>query len=125
MIGYFKNNRLKIWENDFRDKRGYPVSFAERSRTLPFVAKASDNNWYVYCATDNGSLFRNQLEGEPKFSAAYNWISEYGNLRRTASIEATDLPNQYQTNELFVPGEVYIYPNPLKTIYRQKILYGN
>lgn len=122
LIGNFKNNRLKIWENDFRDKRGYPVSFAERSRTLPFVAKASDNNWYVYCATDNGSLFRNQLEGEPKFSAAYNWISEYGNLRRTASIEATDLPNQYQTNELFVPGEVYIYPNPLKSIYRQKIL---
>ena len=122
LIGNFKNNRLKIWENDFRYKRGYPVSYAERSRTLPFVSKASDNNWYIYCATDNGSLFRNQLEGEPQFSAAYNWIIEYGNLRRTASIEATDFPNQYETLHLFVPGEVYFYPNPLKSIYRQKIL---
>ncbi|MEN6445448.1 MAG: M6 family metalloprotease domain-containing protein [Candidatus Cloacimonas sp.] len=121
IMGNFNHNRLKIWENDYRQKRGYPVSFSERSRTLPFVSKASDSNWYIYCATDNGSLFRNQLANEPHFTSAYSWYCEFGNLRRTASVEETNLTNQYQTEELFVPDKVYIYPNPLKSIYSQKI----
>ncbi|MGB4260789.1 MAG: T9SS type A sorting domain-containing protein [Candidatus Cloacimonas acidaminovorans] len=121
IIGNFKYNRLNIWEHNYRPKIGYPVSFAERSRTLPFVSQASDNNWYIYCATDNGLLFRNKLENKPQITPACNWICEYGNLRRSASYTKMELPNQYQTDELFVPGQVYIYPNPLKSIYRQKI----
>jgi len=121
IIGNFKNNRLNIWEHNYRLKSGYPVSFAERSRTLPFVSKSTDDNWYIYCATDNGSLFRNKLENEPRFNSPYNWTCEFGNLRRTASVEEVNLPNQYKTSELFVPGQVYIYPNPLKSIYQQKM----
>ena len=41
IIGNFKYNRLNIWEHNYRPKIGYPVSFAERSRTLPFVSQAS------------------------------------------------------------------------------------
>jgi len=121
LIGNFKYNQLNVWDNDYRAKIGYPVSYAERSRTLPVISRSGDGNWYIYIATDNGSLFRNKLENQPWITPSCNWICEYGNLRRSASYAITELPNQYQTSELFVPGEVYIYPNPLKSIYRQKL----
>lgn len=120
-VGNFSNNRLCIWESDYRQKAGYPIAFADRSRTLPFTAKSNDNNWYIYSATDNGKLFRNLLSQPPLPNPAYTWNTEFADFKRSASIDPGDLDNRYRSSELFVPGELYIYPNPLKSIYNQKL----
>lgn len=120
-VGNFSHNRLCVWEHDYRQKSGYPIAFAERSRTMPFIAKASDDTWYLYSATDNGKLFRSALAQAPLINPAYTWQTEYADYLRSASIDPGDLSNRYRSDELFVPGELYIYPNPLKSIYSQKL----
>jgi len=56
LLGSFSNNRLICWEDNFRVKKGFPVSFGNRSRNLPFFGKASDGNIYAWVASDNGTL---------------------------------------------------------------------
>ncbi len=122
LLGNFSNNRLSVWEHDFRMKAGYPVAFAERSRTLPFIAKGLDGGWYIYTATDKGSIFRNELDAIPQANPALGWTTEFGDLKRSAAYNSANLPNQFVTDDIFVPGQVYIYPNPLKSIYNQKLV---
>jgi len=122
LLGNFNNNRLSVWEHDYRSKAGYPVAFAERSRTLPFIAKGNDGGWYIYSATDNGSIFRNELDAIPQTNPALGWTTEFGDLKRSAAYNPGNLPNRFVTDDIFVPGQVYIYPNPLKSIYNQKIV---
>ncbi len=121
LVGNFANNQLYMWENDYRQTAGYPVAFAERSRTLPFSARAADQKWYLYSATDDGSLFRKELSGVPKALPGLGWTHEFGDLKRSAAYYPGPLPNQFSSQELFVPGKLFIYPNPLKSIYAQKI----
>jgi hypothetical protein len=122
LLGNFSNNRLSVWEQDFRMKSGYPVAFAERSRTLPFIAQGLDGGWYIYTATDKGSIFRNELDAIPQANPALGWTTEFGDLKRSAAFKPVDLPNRFDTDDIFVPGQVYIYPNPLKSIYNQKLV---
>jgi hypothetical protein len=122
LAGNFALNRLSVWEHDYRMKRGFPVAFAQRSRTMPFTAKAADDKWYLYSAADNGTLFRTVMDTSPLYSASCHWLCEYADLQRSASIDPQILPNQYQSSSLFVPDQVYIYPNPLKSIYLQKLI---
>lgn len=122
IIGSFTQNKLNVWEHDYRQKRGFPIAFAERSRNLPFTAFGLDGKWHLYSAGDNGTLFRTDLENAPLANAALNWQCEYADLTRSASIDPQALPNQYQSNNLFVPNQVYIYPNPLKSIYDQRLI---
>ncbi len=98
------------------------MAFSQRSRSLPFAAKANDDSWHLYSATDNGSIFRTPLANAPASIPGLAWTTEYANLLRSASIDPAALPNQYQNAELFVPGQLYIYPNPLKSIYNQKLI---
>ncbi|MDD3236158.1 MAG: M6 family metalloprotease domain-containing protein, partial [Candidatus Cloacimonetes bacterium] len=121
LVGNFSLNRLCVWENDYRMKIGYPVAFAERSHSMPFVAKDTDNKWYLYSSTDNGRVFRTSLANTPLVSPALAWNTEYADLLRSASIDPSALPNLYASSDLFVPGQLYIYPNPLKSIYNQKL----
>lgn len=122
LLGNFSMNRLCVWEDDYRMKGGFPVAFSQRSRSLPFAAKANDDSWHLYSATDNGSIFRTPLANAPASIPGLAWTTEYANLLRSASIDPAALPNQYQNAELFVPGQLYIYPNPLKSIYNQKLI---
>jgi len=121
-IGNFNNNTLNVWENNYVPKKGFPAAFAERSRTLPFVSRASDNKLYLYAATDNGSLFRKQLDAVPLPNPAMTWNCEYADLKRSASLDPQNLENQFATSSLFVADQVYIYPNPLKAIYGNNLV---
>lgn len=121
LLGSFGFNRLNCWEQDWRVKSGFPVSFRERSRNLPLIAKASDGLSYAWSATDNGMIFRQELPDAVLGDLDTGWLCEYGNLLRHASRDDAQLPNQYLSEKLFVPGEVYIYPNPLKSIYGDKL----
>ena len=117
LLGAFGFNRLNCWEDDFRAKKGYPVSFGTRSRNLPIIARASDGLVYAWLAADDGSIFRQPLPDADLNDLKSGWTSEYGSLLRQASRDDAEMPNQYQTSELFVPGELYIFPNPLKSIH--------
>ncbi len=121
LIGNFRYNRLSCWEDDFRLKAGYPVSFGSRSRCLPFFSRASDGMDYAWVAADNGTVFRNPLPDADLADLNTGWYSEYANLQRHASWQSEEPPNQYESEKLFVDGEVYIYPNPLKSIYDEKL----
>jgi M6 family metalloprotease-like protein len=121
LLGSFMNNRLSCWEQDFRPKAGFPVSFANRSRFLPLIGEASDGAIYSWVAADNGSIFRKSLPDAVLTDLDPGWSCEYGNLLRQASRDDASLPNQYASTELFIPNEVYIYPNPLKSIYDNKL----
>ncbi|MBP7309689.1 MAG: immune inhibitor A [Candidatus Cloacimonetes bacterium] len=121
LAGSFAMNQLGVYEHDFRMKSGYPEAFAERSCNLPFTTRADDGIWYLCSAADNGSIFRSPLPVAPQSAPAYAWNFEYANMARTASIDPGILPNQYQSSDPIVPGQIYLYPNPLKPMYAQRI----
>lgn len=114
-------NRLFVWDENFRLKKGYPVSFATRGRHLPFVAKGVDGEPYLWIAADRGSLFRKHIPGYDPKKADLGWSAEYGDLRRSAYRKADNLSNQYQSSKVFVPDELYFFPNPLKSFYNQEV----
>ncbi|PKN79500.1 MAG: hypothetical protein CVU48_05195, partial [Candidatus Cloacimonetes bacterium HGW-Cloacimonetes-1] len=119
-VGNFSNNRLAVWSDKFKLKSGFPVSFEDRSRNLPFVGMASDGDYYLWTATDNGKIFRTLLPDYYPLTADTSWTTVYGNLQRTGT-RGAPRPGNYSSNKTFVPGEVYIYPNPLKSIYGNKL----
>jgi len=121
LIGNFTFNRLRIWEHDFKVKPDYPKSFSRRSRNLPVLGKASDGEVYAWVTADDGAIFRGLLPGANLDDIDTHWFAEYGTLGRTASRSNAGLVNQYQSTSVFVPGEVYIYPNPLKSLYDSKL----
>ncbi len=121
ILGAFSHNRLICWEDNFRYKPGFPVSFGNRSRNLPIISEGSDGQIYVWLACDDGTVHRQVLPDIDLNGLKPGWDTEYGNLQRTASRGLAGLTNQYETAELFVPGELYIFPNPLKSIYDQKL----
>jgi len=116
LLGNFAYNQLRVWDDNFRIKKGFPVSFADRSRTIPLLGKGSDDNYYLWSVTDNGKVFRAMIPGEPVLTGDL-WLHEFGNLQRTASLEPKALPNSYASDKFFVPGEVYLFPIPVKSIY--------
>lgn len=116
LLGNFAYNQLRVWDDNFRIKKGFPVSFADRSRTIPLLGKGSDDNYYLWSVTDNGKVFRAMIPGEPVLTGDL-WLHEFGNLQRTASLEPKALPNSYASDKFFVPGEVYLFPVPVKSIY--------
>jgi hypothetical protein len=123
-IGAFSRNRLAVFEDNLRLKSGYPVSFSERSRNLPFIHMASDSIVYAWLPTDNGRIFRTPLPESALNGIDPNWFCKYGNLERTSSRERGNLDNQFETSSLFVPGETYVFPNPVRSIYEQKITFN-
>jgi len=121
LLGSFGNNQLKVWDSSFTVESGYPVSFAERSRNLPLISKGSDGGSYVWSAADNGSIFRKALPNPLPDSAQALWCCEFADLSRSASLDPGILPNTFESQSLFVPEELYIFPNPLKPIYANQL----
>ncbi|MFO7659559.1 MAG: immune inhibitor A [Candidatus Cloacimonadaceae bacterium] len=122
-IGAFSRNRLAVYEDNLRFKGGFPVSFSDRSRNMPFIHRASDGLVYAWLPTDNGKIFRAELPETALTGIDSLWYCRYGNLQRTSSRELDESQNQYETTELFVPGETYLFPNPVRTIYEQKLTF--
>lgn len=120
-IGTFAQNRMLAWNDDFRVRSGFPVSFGERSRTLPFMGKDTDNRIYMYYSSDDGKIYRKYLPDATMNAINGQWFTEFGDLRRTASRGRDDLTNQYASTRIFVPGEVFIFPNPYKSIYPRQM----
>lgn len=122
-LGSFSRNRLAVFEDNLRLKNGFPVSFSARSRHLPFIHQASDTIVYVWTPTDNGKIFRTKISSSALDNIDYEWFTKYANLKRTSSRENAPAQNQYETQELFVSKQTYIFPNPLRSIYEQKLTF--
>lgn len=122
-IGAFSRNRLAIYEDNLRLKNGYPVSFSDRCRSMPFIHLASDSIAYAWLPTDNGKIFRSPLPETALAGIDNEWYCKNANLQRISAREATELPNDFETTEFFVPGQTYIFPNPLRPIYDQKLTF--
>jgi len=120
-IGTFSQNRMVVWKDDFRIGSGFPVSFGDRSRTLPFLGEGADNKIYLYYSSDNGKIYRKLMINANPNATAGQWFTEFGDLRRRASRSAQNLDNQYESDKLFIPGEVFVFPNPWKPIYPPQI----
>ncbi len=116
IIGTFSLNRLAAWDNGFRMKRGFPVSMSSSSRNMPILGKMGTDTSYAWVASDNGKVYRKALPGFNPAALDSIWCSELGSLSRTAVPSPKTLTNQYQTSSIFVPGELYIFPNPLRSI---------
>jgi len=123
LIGAFSRNRMAVFEQNRKFMSGFPVSYSDRSRNMPFIHKASDNKVYAWLPTDNGRIFRKELQVNDDNCLDSQWYCKYANLQRTSSREDSGLPNQFTTNDLFVPAETFLYPNPLRQIYEQKITF--
>lgn len=121
LVSALSMNRLAIWEDSNRLKRNYPVSFGRRGRHLPFVYPGDNDEYYLYVTSDDGRIYRELLPDYAADKVDPGWLSEYANLRRTAYREASTSPNQYQSNSSFVMDELYIFPNPLKSIYEPRL----
>lgn len=114
-------NRLGVWEENFQMKRGFPVSFSTRGRHIPFVVKGADGGYYLRIASDKGSLYQEALPHYDPSVEQKGWCYEYADLKRTAFIDGSDLQNKYLRDSVFVKDELYVFPNPLKSFYEQKV----
>ncbi|MDY0325372.1 MAG: immune inhibitor A [Candidatus Cloacimonadaceae bacterium] len=114
-------NRLTVWNNNYRLKSDFPISFANRGRHLPFVTQGADEDYYLWIASDNGSISRTKLPDYNPLRADESWLCEYADLRRTASRGPSTTDNQFQSDGKFVLNELYFFPNPLKKIYEPRL----
>lgn len=131
IVSTLSRNRLGVWENinnnDFRLMRHYPVSFSERSITIPTIALYADDidsqeRPYLFVNAENGKLFRHPLP--PAFTLKPGWHHEYGDLNRTSYYDYPETENKYETDKLIVRDQTYVYPNPYSTINNSTIFKG-
>lgn len=119
IAGMMSQNRLCVWENvannNFVMKRDYPIAYGERSRNYPVV-----KDGFLYIAADNGKIFRD----ESSFYPEQDLPTEYADLQRTSCVYCEEISNQFETVQLFVDEETYVYPNPYSRIYSSAISGG-
>ncbi|MCF7918421.1 MAG: immune inhibitor A [Candidatus Cloacimonetes bacterium] len=119
VVSMMSQNRLCIWENvannDFEMKRYYPVAYGSRSRNYPLF-----RDGMLLFPSDNGRIYRDAGRILPEQELAV----EYANLQRTGCTFYEAGSNQYETVNIFVDDETYVYPNPYSTIFNTAICNG-
>jgi len=126
IVGNMSRNRFSVWENlnnnTFEMKHGYPVSFGDPSSNYPIVVNTDDNSSIIYFAANNGTMYKQDMS----INILQNyWMTEYGDLQRTASYRGPAPSNIYTTDKVFVKEQTYIYPNPLSVIFNNSIFNGS
>ncbi|HNX01404.1 MAG TPA: M6 family metalloprotease domain-containing protein [Candidatus Cloacimonadota bacterium] len=129
LLGNMSKNRLCVWNVEgyppYHIYDGFPASMSDRSLSYPLIGKDVDsvNTVYLFTASRTGKIFREKIDNTDISAMRSGWFCEYGSLARNAVYQYRVLPNQYATTRLFVPGEVYIYPNPWKQIFSDEIMF--
>jgi len=125
IIGSLSQNRFFVW-NDYQSKYGisqnFPAVLRNQSRTLPLITFDNEYNLVAYIGTDNGEIFRRKFK-DSNLHTLDNliWKCEMGNLQRTANYKEVSLDNKFLSNRIFIKEENFIYPNPLKDLYGEKL----
>ncbi len=118
LIGGFSMNRASIWNNDGSYYPGAPISYPDFIHSYPSLHLEGDK-LYLLTAVDGGTINRLQVNSnvnQEDFDVLQTaWFTEYNNYQRNA-VELNDtLPNSYETEDIFIDDEVYIYPSPWNT----------
>ncbi len=113
VLGNFSKNRFVKWQNSsyinsFKICKNFPFTLKSLSRTLPVVSEIN-GNIFAFIGTDDGDIARVDL-GEGNLQTG--WISDFGDLKRSAVYHWALPENNYQTNGIFVKSQVNIYPVP-------------
>lgn len=124
LIGAFSRNRTSAWNENGNPLTGFPVGNYNNGRSYPFLHK-EENKLFVYTTLDGATINRNFFKNvDSDYVLADNltrWYTEYNNYHRNAVEFDTEIPNSYETEKLFVAGEVYIYPNPFNTTVNDQL----
>jgi M6 family metalloprotease-like protein len=125
-IGSFSRNRTAVWDQSGQELPGFPVGNYSNCRSYPFFHQ-EDDKLYVYSTQDGASINRafiqdmspdNQLD-----LASKSWFTEYKNYHRNAVEFNNQLTNTFETEDIFVDGQVYIYPNPFNSTINDKLIF--
>lgn len=121
ILSLIGHNRLCLWDNTGTLMSGYPVTLNDAFKS-PFVY-ADNDSVFAYIGSRYGSVYKHYLPMfTPEDIQTSSFIHTYGNLNRTAAWNAEMPENTYQTKQLFIKGENYVYPNPWLHLYQQKIV---
>jgi hypothetical protein len=125
IVGCMSRNRFAVWENinnnTFEMKRGFPFSLGDFCANYPIPVNAEEFGSTIYFASYNGTIYRQELS----FQLPQNgWLTEYGDLQRTASYRGALPVNTFESDRIFLKDQTYIYPNPLSAIFNRSIFSG-
>lgn len=122
--GTFSRNRTAMWDSRGRTLPGFPTANNNNGRSYPCL-HLENNELYLYTTVDKANINRVFLQ---TVNADYNldnvltnWYTEYNSYHRNAVEENKTLPNILKTDDIFVSGEVYIYPNPFNTTINRSL----
>ncbi|MEA1973369.1 MAG: M6 family metalloprotease domain-containing protein [Candidatus Cloacimonadota bacterium] len=120
LIGNMSRNRFYAWDEYFETIDGFPQSSNTRSRNFPLL-RFLDGEFYSYLPSDNGTIYRHKIPYiagcDEGIQSDLHYQTEYMNLQRTAFFAGINLTNQYETGDIFVKENVYIYPNPHNGVF--------
>ena len=124
LIGSFSRNRSSVWSQNGRTLPGFPVGNYSNGRTYPFLHN-ENNKLYLYTTLDRATINRSYIKDvDDDFVLSdklTRWYTEYNSYHRNAVEYETELVNSLETSKIFVPGEVYIYPNPFNATINDKL----
>ncbi len=115
VLGTQSHNQLSKWSSDFKTESMYPTAYPDFIRNYPVLYNQNDT-LMAYISTDNGYIYKNQLSSKGGNDVDLSNTYEYANLSRTGSYLFSQNTNIYQTSEIFVQDNCYIYPNPYNSI---------
>lgn len=120
-IGNMSRNRQMVWEHSGSPKTDYPKTFSNRCLDYPFLSIGNGDTLYVYSLADSGTVFRTETVASVDQTLYNSWYTEYSNYQRTGSWLTPLAGNIYQTDQLFVPNQVYMFPNPYLSYSRSNL----
>ncbi len=124
LIGSFSRNRTSVWDKNGRTLPGFPRGNYSDGRSYPFLHE-ENNELYLYTTQDRATINRSFIKDvDDDFNLSdklTNWYTEYNSYHRNAVEFDTELENSFETDKIFVDGEVYIYPNPFNSTINDKL----
>lgn len=126
-IGSFSRNRSSVWNEEGDNLPSFPVGNYNNCRSYPFL-HSEDNKLYVYSTLDGATINRAYVKDiDSNFTLAdklTSWFTEYNTYHRNAVEFNSQLENTLETEDIFVSGQVYIYPNPFNSTINDKLIFN-
>lgn len=115
IAGTFSRHRTAVWNSHGRFLSGFPTSNYSDGRSYPFY-HLENNKLYLYTTVDKANISRVLLQDVDNSyqlsDVLTNWYTEYNSYHRNAVENNKTLPNTLKTDDIFVKGQVFVYPNP-------------
>ena len=131
IFGYTSLSRLGGWDFNNNYLTGYPVTASGKFNTPPLLhfeenvdIDGENHHIVTYFYHDNGSKLTRTLLCTTEQDVHTGWVMEHGNSGRTSFCYNPSTANNYYTESLFVPDEVYAFPNPVTRINSNELKFN-